>query len=236
MQIFAHRGLSSLYPENTMAAFKAAASLDIDGIELDVQLTGDLVPIVIHDAILDRTTTGTGVIKQHTFAELREYSAGAHFSLAHTEEKIPSLEEVLRWALGNQLILNLELKDSSFLLVELVLELIKTYQLTDRVIISSFDHELISRIQGVPTAIITSEYIPDVERYLSLIGTKGYHFCDYCIPKEEALALNKKGYHLRPYTVNHQERIRELLDWNLSGIFTDYPQIAQIERAASHKG
>lgn len=87
MLIYAHRGYSAKYPENTISAFKAALP-HVDGIELDVQLTRDGRLVVIHDETVDRTTNGSGFVKDMTLRQLR---------LLRTEsgERIPTLEEVL---------------------------------------------------------------------------------------------------------------------------------------------
>ena len=76
MKIYAHRGYSGRYPENTMLSFQKAAETGCDGIELDVQLTRDGTVVVIHDEAVDRTTDGTGLVKDYTFEELRKLDAG----------------------------------------------------------------------------------------------------------------------------------------------------------------
>ena len=76
MKIYAHRGYSGRYPENTMLAFQKAAETGCDGMELDVQLTKDGTVVVIHDEAVDRTTDGTGLVKDYTFEELRKLDAG----------------------------------------------------------------------------------------------------------------------------------------------------------------
>ncbi len=75
MKVYAHRGYSGRYPENTMLAFQKAAATGCDGIELDVQLTKDNVVVVIHDEKIDRTTDGTGFVKDYTYEELKKFNA-----------------------------------------------------------------------------------------------------------------------------------------------------------------
>ena len=94
-QIFAHRGSKSNRPENTLAAFSEAVRVGVDGIELDVHLTKDNQVVVIHDESIDRTTNGTGLIRDMTFEEIRQYSAGSWFDTQYKFEKIPLLSEVL---------------------------------------------------------------------------------------------------------------------------------------------
>ncbi|WP_051330968.1 glycerophosphodiester phosphodiesterase family protein [Aneurinibacillus terranovensis] len=92
----AHRGWSGRAPENTLAAIKKAIYHPaIDGIEIDVQMSLDGVPVVIHDYTLERTTTGTGYVGSYTLTELKKLDAGTWFSSSFAGETIPTLEEVL---------------------------------------------------------------------------------------------------------------------------------------------
>lgn len=107
-QIFAHRGYSAAYAENTMSSFLAAEKAGADGIELDTQLTKDGVVVVIHDEKVDRTTTGSGFVKDYSFKEIRKLNANKK---GIKKEPIPSLEEVLEWLKTNKLICNIEFKN-----------------------------------------------------------------------------------------------------------------------------
>ena len=93
--VVAHRGYRGSYPENTLVAFEAAIRANTDMIELDVSLTRDRIPVVIHDNTLDRTTNGSGPVSEHTLAELKELDAGSWFSTKFSGEAIPTLEELL---------------------------------------------------------------------------------------------------------------------------------------------
>jgi glycerophosphoryl diester phosphodiesterase len=103
--IIAHRGDTNIAPENTMAAFRVAINNGAEYIEVDIRLTLDGVPVVIHDGSLDRTTNGTGSIKWHTYAEVQNLDAGSWFSPKFTTERVPTLEEVLNEARGKICIL-----------------------------------------------------------------------------------------------------------------------------------
>ena len=95
MKVFGHRGFSGEYPENTMLAFKKAVEAGCDGIELDVQLTKDLVPVIMHDEKVDRTTDGTGCIYDMTYDELRrlDCSYPDKFNGKFGKLQIPTLRE-----------------------------------------------------------------------------------------------------------------------------------------------
>ena len=107
MMVAAHRGDSAHFPENTMAAFRAAIEVGVDMIETDVQLTRDGVPVLIHDKTVDRTTDGTGDVKDMTFAELRALNAGTE----ELPQQIPTLSELLELLQGTGVTLNLEVKE-----------------------------------------------------------------------------------------------------------------------------
>ena len=94
-KIFAHRGSKGTHPENTLTSFKEAVRVGSDGIELDVHLTKDGHLVVIHDETVDRTTNGTGEIRNLTLAKIKAMDAGSWFHNTYAGEKIPTLEEVL---------------------------------------------------------------------------------------------------------------------------------------------
>lgn len=95
MLVIGHRGAPSRAPENTLASFRTALEIGVDGIELDVHLTKDGHLVVIHDADLKRTTSGQGLVHEHTLAELKRLDAGGWFGPAFAGERIPTFEEVL---------------------------------------------------------------------------------------------------------------------------------------------
>ena len=106
-KIYAHRGASKYAPENTMPAFQLALDMNADGIETDVQLTKDGVPILIHDEKLKRTTTGSGYVKDYTLEELQQLDAGSWFDATFTGTKLITLEQLLQWIKPTYLLLNL---------------------------------------------------------------------------------------------------------------------------------
>ena len=111
-KIFAHRGASGTFPENTMEAFKQAAAIGADGIELDVQMAKDGRLVVIHDEKLDRTTSLKGYVKDLTYAEIKRGDASHRFSEKTGSVPVPTLEEVFEWAADAEFLLNVELKNS----------------------------------------------------------------------------------------------------------------------------
>lgn len=109
-QIFAHRGASAVAPENTLPAFEKALDLGADGIELDVQATADGELVVLHDFSLERSTSGVGLLRNHTLAQLAGIDAGIRFSQSFANTPIPTLEQVFD-LVGDRCIVNVEIKN-----------------------------------------------------------------------------------------------------------------------------
>ncbi|OAX48247.1 glycerophosphodiester phosphodiesterase [Paenibacillus sp. AD87] len=142
IQAVAHRGYPSKYPENTMSSFLKAVELGFTHLELDVHLSKDGIPVVIHDHTLDRMTNGTGRVADYTASELQSLEI-------RQDEHIPTLEEVLR-ALKGKIQLNIELKQMGSyypLLEERVLEVIEELSMLDQVFITSFDFDALEKIR-----------------------------------------------------------------------------------------
>ncbi|WP_223829673.1 glycerophosphodiester phosphodiesterase [Paenibacillus arenilitoris] len=158
MTIVAHRGWSGDAPENTMAAFRLAMTdPGIAIIELDVHLSKDGVPVVMHDHTLDRTSNGTGPIKAYTVEELREFDAGGWFSPGFAGERIPTLEEVLELAKG-RIKLHVELKalgDEYPGIEEAVIACIRRQDMEDEVVLSSFNHDSMKKAKELAPSIRT---------------------------------------------------------------------------------
>lgn len=110
--IVAHRGAMSERPENTMPAYRHAAVLGADIIEIDLRTSRDGHLFIFHDATLDRTTNGEGSASEREMEELRELDAGSWFSPEFSGEQIPLFEEVLQWAASEEIALLLDLKES----------------------------------------------------------------------------------------------------------------------------
>lgn len=137
--VAAHRGASRLAPENTVAAFEAAMASGAVALELDVQLTSDDELVVIHDASLDRTTSGHGAVRSLNAAEINGLDAGAWFSPEFAGERIPTLDQVLESTKGRAR-LNIELKDTrTDRIAERVIETVRAHDAIDRVVVMSFD-------------------------------------------------------------------------------------------------
>ena len=137
--IVGHRGAQGLAPENTLAAFRAAADLNIDGVEFDVMRTADGHLVVFHDDEVERTTNGSGLIYDLTLAQVKALDAGSHFDPRFVGERVPTLEELFDFLKGTDLLIFLELKDPwRFPEIEQqTIDMIRAYGLVERTQIRS---------------------------------------------------------------------------------------------------
>jgi glycerophosphoryl diester phosphodiesterase len=142
MKIIAHRGYSKVAPENTLSSTKAALNAGSGGIELDLHMTKDLIPIVIHDENLSRTTNGQGLVSNLTLKEIKKFDAGFWFSSEFIGEEVPTFEEMIK-LVDKKVTLYIEIKPNnkcSAILIEKVIDIIKKYDISDCIeIISYYD-------------------------------------------------------------------------------------------------
>ena len=234
--IMAHRGASAFAPENTLAAFELALRQEADAIELDTKLSLDMVPVVIHDQTVDRTTTSSGRVRELPMAQLRKMDAGSHFDITFRGEPIPTLDEVFQ-AVGKRTFINVELTNYASptnSLPEKVAELVKRHDLTSRVLFSSFNPLALVRIRRL---------LPEVPiGLLALSGRKGAWarswpgrlISYYSLHPEMGDTTPKliqrshqRGHKLFVYTVNEEDEMRRLFQIGVDGIITDDPVLAQ---------
>lgn len=153
MKIWAHRGCSQMYPENTPLAFEKAVQIKrLEGIELDIQLTRDGEMVVIHDERVDRTTEGTGFVRDYSLTELKKLHIYAD---SHPSQQIPTINEVLdllETRLKAGLRLNIELKNGVYPypgMEEKIVELVHRRGLQDVVVYSSFCAKSLTRVRAL---------------------------------------------------------------------------------------
>ncbi|MFX4303090.1 glycerophosphodiester phosphodiesterase [Alicyclobacillus tolerans] len=231
-QIWAHRGYSLKYPENTMLAFEQASIHGADGIELDVHLSGDGVPVIIHDNRLERTTNGRGWVEEKSSHELRQLDAGSWKGAEFSDCRIPTLEEVLDWVVKRvpYMTVNLELKRSrgnpSYdRLAQRVLSLVKQYRMLEKVIFSSFQHPLLCILKEMEsqaqTGLLVAEPIHRPWVYMKHWKANAYH-PDYRLLDQSTLEiLQAQGIRVHVYTVNHREAAQKLTSAGVDAMITD---------------
>ncbi|GGB34361.1 glycerophosphoryl diester phosphodiesterase [Lentibacillus populi] len=240
--IIAHRGASRLAPENTMPAFKLAYKLGADGIETDVQLTKDNIPVLIHDEHVKRTANGRGFVKDFTFAELRKLDAGSWFSKKYTGTKIVSLDEFLQWIKPRPLYLNIELKNTKIdykNLETIVYDMLKSYQLLDRTTLSTFNPVSVQRMQDlfsdVEIALLTSRRNRNLVHDAKRIGANALHIKYRLLTPSLVDACRRKKIKVRVYTVNRPIKMAKCFALKTDGIFTDVPDLGLEQRKQFHQ-
>jgi glycerophosphoryl diester phosphodiesterase len=228
-RILAHRGASGYAPENTMAAFRLARELGADGLEFDVQVTKDGVPVVIHDEWLERTTNGKGFVNEKTLAELRALDAGSWFDPKFAGERIPTLEEVIA-EFGRDLFLNIELKNS-FLempqLEEKTVGLIREYGIEETVIVSSFDHESMLHLHNIApdlrTGLLYDCRLVDAPDYAKRISSAALHPLFATVRKDLVQSAHQNGLEVNVWTVNEEAHLQMMIQLGVDSIITNFP-------------
>ncbi|WP_287825542.1 glycerophosphodiester phosphodiesterase [Clostridium sp.] len=227
----AHRGFSGKYPENTMIAFKKAVGAGCDGIENDLHVTKDGVVVICHDETIDRTTTGKGYIKDYTFNELQKFDAGVKFGKEFQGERIPDLDEFLEYVKDKNILINLELKNNIIDYIgleEKVIDKIYEYKLRKNVILSSFNHYSMVRVKRydghIKTGLLCSEILYKPYKYVKLVGADALH-PDFrsIISKKIVNSMHERKIMINAYTVNKDEDMKRMIELNIDGIITDYP-------------
>ncbi|ABS24073.1 glycerophosphodiester phosphodiesterase [Bacillus cytotoxicus] len=228
--IFAHRGAKGSHPENTMIAFKEAERIGADGIELDIHLSKDGELVVIHDETVDRTTNGVGLVSEQTVAELQSLDAGSHKHPSFHEAKIPTLREVLIWLSTTKLQLNIELKTDVIHYPNIerkVVDLVREYHLSNKIIFSSFHHDSISLLAEIapeiPRALLYDEPMLDPVGEARKREATGLHPNFKLLTKEFVQMAQKQGFIFRPYTINEEQDLQTMIDYGVDVIITDWP-------------
>ena len=180
--IIGHRGASAVAPENTLAAFARAMLDGADGIEFDVRLARDGVPVVIHDATLERTGLAKARVSELTSDELRQIDVGSWFigrapgrDIDFRGEKLPTLQQVFEFLSGKSGLLYLEMKSDAGRGVGLATEVVRSIQrhtMHEHVIVESFDLPLIEQVKKLDPSIRTAAlFEPKLSQPLSLVRT-----------------------------------------------------------------
>ncbi|MFD1850557.1 glycerophosphodiester phosphodiesterase [Oceanobacillus bengalensis] len=231
--IIAHRGASKYAPENTLPAFELAYQMKANGIETDVQLTKDNIPILIHDEKVNRTTNGTGYVKDLTYREIKVLDAGSWFSSDFTGTTILSLEEFLEWIRFKPLYLNIELKNNKIdykHLESIVYENLMKYQLLDRTTLSTFNPSSVERLkpmnQSIGVAFLTSKKKSNLVSHAKKLGANALHIKYKLLNKALVEKCQQQKMPVRVYTINKEPSMKKCFSLNCDAIFTDVPDIA----------
>jgi len=228
----AHRGWSGKAPENTIPAIQLALrEPGIQAIEVDVQLSKDGIPVVIHDFTVDRTTNGSGAVADFTWEELAQLDAGSWFHPSYAGERIPTLEEVLELIRGKGCRLNIELKKGGNLyqgMEQKVLELIDRCGVRSDVCITSFNHEAIQIVgeldPDIPKGLIIYGKPLMIREQLRLTGATILSMAYPYLTQEFVTDMINEGITMIAWTIDDPEHIRQTMKLHPQlHIATNYP-------------
>ena len=215
--ISAHRGFSTAAPENTLPALEMALAAGADVAEIDVKLTRDGQLVLMHDATLDRTTTGHGSVGAASLAEIKALDAGSWFGAAFAGTEVPTLDEVLDWSQGRLGIL-LEMKncpERGPKFIDAVIETIERHDAAGYVIPAGFDHpsvgEVARRRPDWTVEIIMNCRLADVVHAALAAGSKFVSLEPEYAVKADVDAMHAAGIAVLT-TVLSIEHGRDLLD------------------------
>jgi glycerophosphoryl diester phosphodiesterase len=208
-----HRGAKGHTSENTLASFKKALELGVDMIELDVHLSRDLIPMVIHDETVNRTTTAKGLVKDFLAKELQELG-------------IQTLEVVLN-LVENQCEINIEIK--IFEATNPILDLLKNHSFdTTKIIISSFDWNALQEIrfhdETLKIGVLTETDLDLAISFSKFIKAYSIHPYFHLLTPENVTKIKEKGFKIYPWTINEPEDITFAKSLQVDGIITDFPE------------
>jgi glycerophosphoryl diester phosphodiesterase len=229
--VIAHRGFSGQAPENTLAAFRMAQAAGADAVELDVTTSKDGEVVVIHDPKVDRTTNGRGKVADLTLKELLALDAGSWFDRRYAEERIPTLEEVLRLLGPTGLLINIEIKKEAALgTEEKVSELVRRAGLLERVVVSSFDHPRVVRVREIAPRLVTAVLVgraslagPSLAAAARDAGARMLVAQHRALTLEAVEEARRLGLKVWAYTADSTRDMKRMLGLGVDGIVTNHP-------------
>ncbi len=236
--ITGHRGFQQRYPENTLVSFAGAVEAGADVIEMDVHLTRDGVPVVIHDDTVDRTTNGCGRVGEMLLAEIRELDAGCWFSPQFAGERVPTLQEVLE-RFGGRVVLNIEIKTGKETnpaapgeVEREVIRVVAERGITGSVLISSFDADILARtgrMTGAPALALISKVAFDagILENCRRLGVFSFHPRFDVTTGALVRAVHGAGIQVYAFGADSAERIGRLAALGADGVIAKDPRRAR---------
>jgi glycerophosphoryl diester phosphodiesterase len=222
-----HRGACGHAPENTLASFKKALEIGVDGFEFDIQLSKDGVPVIIHDATLERTTNGTGLVSDHTLAQLQTLDAGGG-------ERILSLRDLLEFMSAQpnktcRLFVELKAEESVPPVVELLSEYVnKRGWIWDRFLLCSFNHHQMFHARKLNPNIQTAALLVAIPMTLAALAVEaGACAVNPALDHTNQAFVDDahtRGLKVLVWTVNKPEAIARARALGVDGIISDFPE------------
>ena len=230
--VLAHRCGGALAPENTLAGLDVAAACGCRGVEFDVMLSADGIPLLIHDETLERTTNGSGEVSRHTFAELRRLDAGSWLDPRFAAERLPTLDEALTRCAELSLAVNLEIKPATGYELETGRTVARylaggSANGVPGLVISSFSElalgAAMAALPGAIYALLVDALPDDWATRASALGVTAIHANADKLDEAQMRAVRERDYHLAVYTENDTVRARAFLRGGVESVITDFP-------------
>ena len=226
----AHRGAGKLAPENTLAAFRLGAAHGFRGFECDVKLSADGVPFLLHDAKLERTTSGRGMAAEQPWAALSQLDAGGWHSRAHAGEPLPTLRAIAAYVQRNGLRLNIEIKPNpgdealtGWVVATLVAQLWADEAVPP--LLSSFSPVALQAAQAaapqLPRALLLDALPPDWQATARALGCVAIVTHHTLMDAKLLAQAHAAGWRALVYTVNEPSDAQRLLALGIDGLITD---------------
>ncbi len=229
--IIAHRGASFYRPENTVSAFEYAFELGSDGIELDVQMSSDGEIVVYHDWTFAKITGKPDIVTKLSSSEIKRLDAGISFSEKYKGEKVPFLDEALSAVPCGKMV-NIEIKKMAGDerdLEEKMIESVYRSGMKDNVIVSSFNHHVIRKIERldpeIRTALLFNSMMENPARYAEKFRCYSFHPQALYVNKEIIESLHDIGLKVYPWVVDYPEFAERLFEMGADGIITNIPDL-----------
>lgn len=245
-KIIAHRGANQYAPQNTMPAFLKAVELGADGLETDVHVTRDGELVLCHNYSIDETSNGLGRISEMTLKDLKSLDFGANFSRKFRGTPLPSMDEFLAFCRQSPLrIMNIELKSPKndiHGIVRKTLDAVARFNLLDKLLISSFDTDLLLQVKQIEPTCKTALLYPTPQNSIPFalhppyalvqkIGADAVHPHYSFVNAAMVRRFHKMGVRINPWTVNAMSVVRRLIALGVDGLITDRPNdVAQLTK------
>lgn len=237
-QIIAHRGNSGHAPENTRLAIEQAMALKVDMIEVDVHISQDGIPVLIHHARLEQTTNGYGLVTEHTLSELVLLDVGGWKSPEFTGERILTLRDVLSMA-KDRVPLNLDLKTKR--VIPATIKIIKEMNVLSQVVISGCTQECVKMIRAREPRLTVLLNLDAKLEQLALtgpaikfqscclavaeqVGAAGINIAHVFVNRDLVQQAHQRGLSVWAWTVDDEERVQELVEMGVDSITTNWPE------------
>lgn len=242
--IVAHRGSSGTAPENTMTAIRQGVEAGAQMVEIDVQRTADSRLVVFHDAVLGRTTNGSGRVESFSYPQIRELDAGSWMDPRFAGEQVPLLLDVLEYLRGRAY-LNIELKsydgdpEEGEKFLAAVLRTIDVADMAGQTLLSSFDHQLLAQAASINSTIPCAVILHPNDRSLPSeralpVGARGVVMSKSQLSHERMRDAREHNLPVAIYTINTPEDAHRAVRYGVKAIVTNFPE--QIRLALSEEG